>query len=89
MKMPDALLFEVETTVHVDANDGGKTTLDIKLSEGRNIVFCKNCRHCRKVVSFPAICPKDAMGIARIICNKWNDETRPDGFCHHGEEESK
>lgn len=85
MKVPDALLFEVETTVHVDAEDG-KATLDIKLGEGRNVVFCKNCKHYRKIIKFPTICPKDAVGIAEIICDKWNGDTGPGGFCHYGDE---
>ena len=90
MKMPDALLFEIETTERVDADDG-KATLDIKLGEGRSIVFCKNCKHGCKIFPeiFPQIYPKDVVWIARIICDKWNGETGPGGFCHYGEEESK
>ena len=89
MKMPDALLFKLETTAHIDENDCTKYTLDIKIDEGRSVVFCKNCKHCRKIVSFPTNCLKDCMWTARIICNKWKHETRQDGFCHHGEEENK
>lgn len=89
MKMPDALLFALETTAHIDENDCTKYTLDIKIDEGRSIVFCKNCKHYRRIIKIPMNCRKDAVGEVRIICDKWHGETRPDGFCHHGEEESK
>lgn len=86
MKIPDALLFEVETTARIDPNNGGKAALDVKIGEGRSVVFCRNCKHYRKIIKFPTICPKDAVGMVVIACDKWNGETCPDGFCHHGEE---
>lgn len=44
MKIPDAFLFDVETT----ARDA--TTLDITIHEGRPVVFCKNCKHYNKSI---------------------------------------